>query len=92
MGKRLRAQRRGKGSVWQSPSHRHAGAIRYPQVRELSGRVVDLIHERGHRGNLRVIVGGAPLSQAFADEIGADGYSYDAAGAVELVKTLVGAA
>jgi 5-methyltetrahydrofolate--homocysteine methyltransferase len=59
-----------------------------PGMRE----VVDLIRERGHRGNLRVIVGGAPLSQAFADEIGADGYSYDAAGAVELVKTLVGAA
>ncbi|MEX1310395.1 MAG: corrinoid protein [Candidatus Sulfomarinibacteraceae bacterium] len=59
-----------------------------PGMRE----VVDLIRERGHRGDLRVIVGGAPLSQAFADEIGADGYSYDAAGAVELVKTLVGAA
>ncbi len=48
MGKRLRSQRRGKGSIWQSPSHRHAGAIRYPQVRELSGRVVDLIHDPGH--------------------------------------------
>jgi 5-methyltetrahydrofolate--homocysteine methyltransferase len=59
-----------------------------PGMRE----VVDLIRERGHRGDLRVIVGGAPLSQSFADEIGADGYSYDAAGAVELVKTLVGAA
>jgi len=54
--------------------------------------VVELIRERGHREELRVIVGGAPLSQAFADEIGADGYSYDAAGAVELVKRLTGVA
>lgn len=54
--------------------------------------VIDLVRQRDQPGRLRVIVGGAPLSQAFADEIGADGYSYDAAGAVELVKTLVGAA
>jgi 5-methyltetrahydrofolate--homocysteine methyltransferase len=54
--------------------------------------VIELIGERGHRGELRVIVGGAPLTQEYADEIGADGYSYDAAGAVELVKRLVGAA
>ncbi len=54
--------------------------------------VVELIRDRGHQGGLRVIVGGAPLSQNFADEIGADGYSYDAAGAVELVKKLTGAA
>lgn len=35
-------------------------------------------------GRVRVIVGGAPVTQAFADEIGADGYSADAAGAVDL--------
>jgi len=54
--------------------------------------VIDIIQERGHRNKLRVIVGGAPVSQDYADQIGADGYSYDAAGAVELVKNLVGAA
>jgi 5-methyltetrahydrofolate--homocysteine methyltransferase len=54
--------------------------------------VIDLIGERGRRDALRVIVGGAPLTQDYADEIGADGYSYDAAGAVELVKRLTGAA
>jgi len=35
-------------------------------------------------------VGGAPLSKAFADEIGADAYGYDASNAVEIVKEMVG--
>ena len=39
----------------------------------------------------RVIIGGAPVTQAYAEEIGADGYSADAAGAVELAKSLIGA-
>jgi len=38
----------------------------------------------------RVIIGGAPVTQAYAEEIGADGYSADAAGAVELAKSLIG--
>ena len=38
----------------------------------------------------RVIVGGAPVTQDYADRIGADGYSPDAASAVDLVKGLVG--
>jgi methanogenic corrinoid protein MtbC1 len=37
----------------------------------------------------RTIIGGAPVTQAFADQIGADGYSADAPGAVRLVKTMV---
>jgi 5-methyltetrahydrofolate--homocysteine methyltransferase len=40
----------------------------------------------------KVIVGGAPLTQAFADAIGADGYGYDASNAVTLVKRLTGVA
>jgi methanogenic corrinoid protein MtbC1 len=55
-------------------------------------KVVDLIRERGLDGDIKVIVGGAPLSQAFASEIGADGYGYDATSAVALVKGLTGAA
>ncbi len=39
--------------------------------------------------NLKVIVGGAPLTQAFADKIGADGYSPDAPGAVTVARRLV---
>ena len=37
----------------------------------------------------KVIIGGAPVTQGYADKIGADGYSPDAASAVDLVKTLV---
>ncbi|MEN9401626.1 MAG: hypothetical protein RL091_329 [Verrucomicrobiota bacterium] len=42
--------------------------------------------------NLKVMVGGAPITQAFADEIGADGYSDDAGGAVNVALKLVGEA
>ncbi|HCE78682.1 MAG: corrinoid protein [Lachnospiraceae bacterium] len=43
------------------------------------------------RKNIKVMVGGAPITQEFADEIGADGYSEDAASAAVLAKKLVGA-
>ncbi len=42
--------------------------------------------------DVKVIVGGAPLTQAFADLIGADGYASDAASAVEVAKVAVGMA
>jgi 5-methyltetrahydrofolate--homocysteine methyltransferase len=54
--------------------------------------VVDLLKGKGLEGRVKVIVGGAPLSQAFADSIGADGYGYDASNAVTLVKRLTGVA
>ena len=53
--------------------------------------VVDLVQERGLAGEIHTIVGGAPVSKEFADEIGADAYGYDAASAVEQVKALTGA-
>ena len=51
--------------------------------------VVDLVEERGLSDELKVIVGGAPLSEEFARSIGAQGYAYDAANAVEKVVALV---
>ncbi len=42
--------------------------------------------------NIKIMVGGAPITQEFADEIGADGYSADAGSAVEAALKLVGAA
>lgn len=50
---------------------------------------VDVCVEEGIRKDVRIIVGGAPITQEFADQIGADGYAGDAAGAVELVSKLV---
>jgi len=41
---------------------------------------------------LKVLIGGAPITQIFADEIGADGYAADAGTAVDLAKRLVGEA
>jgi 5-methyltetrahydrofolate--homocysteine methyltransferase len=52
--------------------------------------VVDLVDERGLSSRVKVIVGGAPLSAEFARSIGAQGYAYDAASAVEKVLTLMG--
>jgi corrinoid protein of di/trimethylamine methyltransferase len=54
--------------------------------------VVESLAAAGLRPQTRVIVGGAPASQAWADEIGADGYSEDAIGAVALARKLMGAA
>ena len=42
--------------------------------------------------DLKIMIGGAPITQAFADEIGADGYAADAGTAVDVAKKLVGAA
>jgi 5-methyltetrahydrofolate--homocysteine methyltransferase len=51
--------------------------------------VVDLVQARGLAGRVRVVVGGAPVSEAWAREIGADAYGYDAANAVDRVRALV---
>lgn len=52
---------------------------------------VDLLNSKGLRGKAKVMIGGAPVTQAYADEIGADGYSDDAASAVDLAKKLISA-
>jgi corrinoid protein of di/trimethylamine methyltransferase len=51
--------------------------------------VVKILEKEGIRDRFKVIVGGSPLSQAFADRIGADGYSAKAAQAVQLVQRLL---
>ncbi len=54
------------------------------------GNVVRLLRERRLAGTIRTIVGGAPVTDAFAREIGADAYGFDAGNAVDVVKDLVG--
>ena len=51
--------------------------------------VIDTLKERGLREEYMVLVGGAPLNEAFADSVGADAYCRDAAVAVETAKTMV---
>ncbi len=53
--------------------------------------VVDAMKEAG-LNDVKVIVGGAPVTQEFADQIGADGYAADAGSAVDLATDLIGAA
>ncbi len=54
------------------------------------GKVIESLQEAGLREKVKVIVGGAPVSQSWAEQIGADGYSENAVGAVALAKRLVG--
>ena len=49
---------------------------------------VEALNAADFRGNIKVMVGGAPITEAFAEEIGADGYSDDAASAASLAKKL----
>ncbi len=56
------------------------------------GEVVAAVQTRGLRDSIRTIVGGAPVSAAFAEEIGADAYAPDAPAAVERIRTLAGVA
>lgn len=53
---------------------------------------INALIEAGVRDKVKVLVGGAPLTQAYADEIGADGYAPDAASAVDKAKELLGLA
>ncbi|MGU9961502.1 MAG: corrinoid protein [Candidatus Puniceispirillales bacterium WSBS_2018_MAG_OTU23] len=51
--------------------------------------VIDALVEKGMRDDFIVLVGGAPLNEAFADSVGADAYCRDAAVAVETAKSMV---
>ena len=59
--------------------------ITAPRMRE----VIEALKRNNLRDKLRVIVGGAPITQDFADSIGADGYAPDAVTALEKARQLV---
>lgn len=50
---------------------------------------IQVLKEEGVRDNVKVLIGGAPITQEFADEIGADGFAPDGASATELVDRLI---
>ncbi|RLC00898.1 MAG: cobalamin-binding protein [Deltaproteobacteria bacterium] len=52
-------------------------------------QTVDSIVESGLREKVKIMVGGAPVTQAFADEIGADGFAADAGSASKLAKSFI---
>lgn len=51
--------------------------------------VIEGLKEAGIRESIKVIIGGAPVTQAYADQIGADGYAADAATGVDVAKKLL---
>ncbi|HEY43953.1 MAG TPA: cobalamin-binding protein [Anaerolineae bacterium] len=53
--------------------------------------VIEALVEAGLRDRVKVLVGGAPVSQSWAEEIGADGYAEDATGAIQVAQKLMGA-
>ena len=50
---------------------------------------IKTLNESGQRNNIRVMIGGAPITQKYADQIGADGYAADAASAVDVARGLL---
>lgn len=50
--------------------------------------VIELLDKEGLKDSIKIVVGGAPVSQDYADHIGADAYGYDASNAVTCVKSL----
>lgn len=54
--------------------------------------VLNILQAEGLRTHVKVIIGGAPVTQTYADRIGADGYAADAPGAVALCKDIMAAA
>jgi len=69
----------------------------WPLLRFLSNEEIQKIHsaalkvleEAGLRNQVKTLIGGAPVTQDYADEIGADGYAPDAASGVEKAKELL---
>ena len=55
-------------------------------------QTIKALQEAGIRDSVKIMIGGAPVTQSFADQIGADGYASNAAAAVDLAKEFVGAA
>jgi methanogenic corrinoid protein MtbC1 len=53
---------------------------------------IDAIKSAGLRTQVKILLGGAPVTRQYAESIGADGYSENASGAVSMVKSLLATA
>ena len=51
---------------------------------------IEILKERGLGAKIKTVIGGAPVTQEYADDIGADGYAQDASSAVDKAKELLG--
>ena len=73
----------------QSPDILGLSALLTVTMQEM-GDIIEALAKAGLRDKIKVMVGGAPVTQEFADTIGADAYGEDARDAVEKAKTLLG--
>jgi 5-methyltetrahydrofolate--homocysteine methyltransferase len=55
-------------------------------------KIIEALQEAGLRSQVKVLIGGAPVTEAYASQIGADGYAPDASSAARKAKALLGAA
>jgi 5-methyltetrahydrofolate--homocysteine methyltransferase len=58
---------------------------------QMMKQTIEAVHVAGLRDKVKIMIGGAPVTEAFANEIGADGFSQDASRAVSVAKSLVAA-
>ncbi len=66
--------------------------IAFTLIRLIPGDPVTiLLGEAGVRGRVKVLIGGAPVTQAYASQVGADGYAANASSAARAAKQLLGA-
>ncbi len=72
----------------QQPTVVGLSALLTTTMQQMKG-TIEALRAAGLRDGVKVLVGGAPVTQAFADEIGADGYADDGASAVDLASSLV---
>jgi 5-methyltetrahydrofolate--homocysteine methyltransferase len=54
------------------------------------GATIEALKEAGLRDDVKVMIGGAPITQDFSDKVGADGFAPDASSATRTAKQLVG--
>jgi 5-methyltetrahydrofolate--homocysteine methyltransferase len=54
------------------------------------GRTIQAFEDEGMREDVKIMVGGAPVTQEFAEDMGADGYGKDAIACVDMAKELLG--
>ena len=52
--------------------------------------VIDLLRQGNHQATIKTMIGGAPITKAYADQIGADAYAFDAAKSVDCANALLG--
>jgi 5-methyltetrahydrofolate--homocysteine methyltransferase len=78
-----------KGVIEHKPNVIAMSALLTTTMPSMKGTLAAL-EEAGVRGNVKVMIGGAPVTDSFAKQIGADGYSPDASSAVRLAKSLIG--